>query len=118
MIERLELETLSVGDRIAGMACVRAKVERETRTGDAYLTVELANSSGAISAKVWRDAHGRPTAIAGDPQSGADIIHHQQSPRGVAELPRAARIGRDRRQRKFRGHRGENFQEAQPYGIG
>lgn len=46
----------AAGDTVTGFALVRRKDERRDKAGKLYLDLELADASGAISAKAWSDS--------------------------------------------------------------
>lgn len=54
-VERMVLHPLDPGRAVAGAACLRRKVAGTTRDGKSFLTVEVGNSTGSVSAKIWSE---------------------------------------------------------------
>lgn len=53
-MERRFVESLAAGERVEAVFALRAKEMRAARTGEAYLTLELADRSGRIGAVMFR----------------------------------------------------------------
>ena len=54
-MQRFELSNLVPGQERVGAVCVRSRQERETRGGKPYLVLELANLTGATTARIWSE---------------------------------------------------------------
>ena len=66
--ERMQLQPLTAGRCVRGTACLRKKTAGVTKAGQAYLTIELGNATGTVSAKVWSESVGAWDGIeVGDP---------------------------------------------------
>ena len=57
-VERMDLRPLEAGRTVAGAVCLRRKVAGTTRDGKSFLTVEVGNSTGSVSAKIWSEGVG------------------------------------------------------------
>ncbi len=55
---RMQLQPLEAGRVVQGAVCLRKKTPGVTKAGQPYLTVEVGNASGTVSAKVWSEAVG------------------------------------------------------------
>jgi 3'-5' exoribonuclease len=53
--ERMNLRMLEPGRAVAGAVCLRRKVTGLTKDGQSFLTIEVGNRTGAVSARVWSE---------------------------------------------------------------
>lgn len=51
----LDIPRLAVGDRVQHELLVRERDDKTTRTGDPYVILKLGNSTGLLSANVWKE---------------------------------------------------------------
>jgi 3'-5' exoribonuclease len=53
--DRMPLRQLTPGELVEGAVCLRRITPGVTKAGDSYLTVELCNSSGFVSGRIWSE---------------------------------------------------------------
>jgi 3'-5' exoribonuclease len=51
----LRIPDLAAGDRVQHELMVRAREDKQTRTGDPYVVLKLANTTGEIAANIWSE---------------------------------------------------------------
>jgi 3'-5' exoribonuclease len=54
----MELQVLEPGRTVAGAVCLRRKTAGTTKDGKAYLSIEVGNRTGSVSARIWSESVG------------------------------------------------------------
>jgi 3'-5' exoribonuclease len=54
-VSALDLASLEIGDRVQHELMVRSREDKVTKNGDPFAVLQLGNSSGQISANVWKE---------------------------------------------------------------
>jgi 3'-5' exoribonuclease len=54
-VSALDLASLGIGDRVQHELMVRSREDKVTKNGDPFAVLQLGNSSGQISANVWKE---------------------------------------------------------------
>lgn len=76
--ERMDLHALEPGLSVAGAVCLRRKSAGSTKDGKPYLTLEVGNRTGCVSARIWSEnvstfddiGVGTPLYLAGNIKAG------------------------------------------------